>query len=90
MKTDRADVVHGTRRVVVVVVLVSFASVVAANGVVPRRVQASLDVVIVVDVIVVARGAAVVKRSARSARSVARRPASRIARGRRQRTRVAV
>ena len=58
MKTDRADVVHGTRRVVVVV-LVSFASVVAANGVVPRRVQASLDVVIVVDVIVVARGAAV-------------------------------
>ena len=30
MKTDRADVVHGTRRVVVLV-LVSFASVVAAK-----------------------------------------------------------
>ena len=76
MKTDRADVVHGTRRVVVVV-LVSFASVVAANGVVPRRVQASLDVVIVVDVIVVARGAAVVKRTKRAKRAK-RRASSRV------------
>jgi len=81
MKTDRADIVHGTRRVVAITIR---ASVTAANGVAnaatgvaaPRRVQTSLVVIVVV--IVVARGAVIVARRARSARTIARRPASHI------------
>ena len=80
MKMDRADIVHGARRVVAAT---ARASVTAANGVAnaatgvaaPRRVQTSLVVVVVV---IVARGTVIVARRARSARTIARRPASHI------------